>query len=80
MTLRSRATQAVNLRGYVTAFDEHTGLGVVTGADDGVEYRFHCVEIADGTRTIDVGTEVEFDMLRKLGRVESNLIRPAPAT
>ncbi len=65
------------INGRVSSFDEVAGLGVVTGID-GTEYPFHCVEIADGTRTIEVGTDVEFDDLRKLGRVEACRIRPAP--
>ena len=65
------------ITGTVSAFDAAAGLGVVTGVD-GTEYPFHCVEIADGTRVIDVGAEVEFDVLRKLGRVESSRLRPAP--
>jgi cold shock CspA family protein len=56
--------------GTVTEFDDAAGLGVVT-ADDGTEYPFHCVEIADGTRTIAVGTAVEFELLAKLGRHEA---------
>lgn len=46
-------------RGTVTAFDEAAGLGTVT-ADDGTDYAFQCTQIADGTRTIDVGTPVTF--------------------
>jgi CspA family cold shock protein len=62
--------------GRVSAFDEPAGLGVITAAG-GARYPFHCVEIADGTRTIEVGIEVEFEPLRKLGRVEAAAIRPA---
>ena len=61
--------------GRVTDFDEHVGLGHVAD-EDGTEYLFHCVEIADGTRTIEVGTAVEFDLLRKFGRDEAGAIRP----
>ncbi len=61
--------------GRVTDFDEHVGLGHVT-ADDGSEHLFHCVEIADGTRTIPVGADVTFDLLRKFGRDEARDIRP----
>ncbi len=43
----------------VTAFDEGAGLGTVT-TDDGTAYAFHCTQIADGTRTIAVGTAVTF--------------------
>ncbi len=65
--------------GTVTAFDDAAGLGVITTAE-GTQYPFHCVEIADGTRTIDVDADVEFGVLRKLGRVEAGRIRPAPPT
>ena len=65
------------LRGTVTAFDEHVGLGTVT-ADDGADYLFHCVEIADGARRIDVGARVEFDRAAgQLGVWEAVRIRPA---
>lgn len=58
------------MTGRVTEFDEHVGLGVVTG-DDGVSYPFHCVEIVDGTRTIAVGSAVVFRPHPKLGRLEA---------
>ena len=62
--------------GRVNDFDEHVGLGHVI-ADDGATYLFHCVEIADGTRTIPVGTAVTFDVMRKFGRDEARQLRPA---
>jgi cold shock CspA family protein len=62
-------------RGIVATFDEQSGIGVVT-TQDGVEHPFHCIEIADGSRTIDVGTEVSFDLLAKFGRWEAANIRP----
>ena len=65
--------------GAVIDFDEHVGLGHVT-ADDGAEHLFHCVEIADGTRTIAVGTAVTFELLPKFGRYEAARLRPAPVT
>ncbi len=61
------------MRGTVTEFDEYVGLGVVTAAD-GAEYPFHCVEIADGSRTIELGTVVTFERLAKLGRFEASRI------
>ena len=61
--------------GRVTDFDEHVGLGHVT-AEDGSEHLFHCVEIADGSRTIAVGTAVTFELLPKFGRDEARAIRP----
>ena len=62
-------------RGTVTAFDEYVGLGVATG-EDGIDYPFHCVEIADGSRTIEVGADVTFTPMAKLGRVEAFQVRP----
>jgi CspA family cold shock protein len=62
-------------RGIVREFDETTGLGVIDGTD-GVAYPFHCIEIADGTRTIGSGVEVSFDRLAKLGRWEAAAVRP----
>ena len=58
--------------GIVTDFDREVGLGVIEA--DGVRYPFHCIEIADGTRDIAVGTEVSFDLLCKLGRYEAAAI------
>lgn len=45
------------LRGTVVDFDEMRGWGAVRG-DDGVERFFHCTAVADGSRTIAVGTPV----------------------
>ena len=61
-------------RGVVIAFDEAAGLGAISGVDD-AEYPFHCIEIADGSRTIDTGTAVSFDLLAKFGRWEAANIR-----
>ena len=49
-------------RGTVTAFDEHRGLGEIT-SDDGRVYPFHCTVIADGSRTIAVGSLVDFEVV-----------------
>lgn len=57
--------------GSVTAFDDRRGLGTVTD-DSGTTHPFHCTGIADGTRTIDVGAEVRFDVIAgRLGRWEA---------
>jgi cold shock CspA family protein len=64
--------------GTVIAFDEHVGLGEVK-SDEGDVYLFHCVEIADGSRRIEVGARVDFDLMSKLGRLEAAQLRPAPA-
>jgi cold shock CspA family protein len=46
-------------RGWVDNFDKEVGLGEVRGQDTRL-YRFHCTEIADGTRDIAVGANVCF--------------------
>ncbi|HKY16450.1 MAG TPA: cold shock domain-containing protein [Microthrixaceae bacterium] len=64
------------LEGSVTSFDDPRGLGVVT-ARDGDDYPFHCTAIADGTRTIDVGIEVRFEIeAGPMGRWEARRISP----
>jgi len=62
--------------GRVTAFDPSRGLGTISGVD-GHGWPFHCVEILDGTRSIEVGVAVEFEPLAKFGRLEASRIRPA---
>ncbi len=47
--------------GTVQSFDAHAGLGTVAEGD-GSSYTFHCTAISDGSRTIDEGTRVEFDL------------------
>ena len=63
--------------GRVSAFDERGGVGEIS-ADDSTVYPFHCTEIADGTRTIDVGASVDFEVVAgRLGRWEAADIKPA---
>ena len=59
------------MRGTVTTFDKVVGLGEIT-RDDGWVVPFHCIVIADGSRDIPIGTEVEFDLMGKLGRYEAD--------
>ena len=67
------------MTGKVSAFDEHRGLGEIT-ADDATVYPFHCTAIADGTRTIGVGTRVEFEIVPgPLGHWEAAAIRASRA-
>ena len=62
--------------GTVTAFDDPAGVGTVT-ADDGSEHFFHCTAIADGSRTVEVGTRVRFTVVPgRLGRWEAAALRP----
>jgi cold shock CspA family protein len=64
------------MRGTVTAFDAHVGLGDIT-MTDGTVVIFHCAEIADGSRKINIGSEVECDIVMKFSRAEASAIRPA---
>jgi cold shock CspA family protein len=63
--------------GRVVAFDEHKGYGTVSADEDDRELFFHCTQIADGSRTIAVGTEVAFEVVAgHLGRWEATQITP----
>ena len=63
--------------GRVTAFDAARGWGTVT-ADDGTEFGFHCVAVADGSRRVAVGTVVRFSVRPGHGgRWEADRIVPA---
>ena len=62
-------------RGTVTGFDESAGLGTIV-TDDGTDLPFHCIVIADGSRTIEVGATVTYSLIAKLGRYEAADIRP----
>ena len=64
-------------RGTVVDFDEHRGTGTVR-ADDGSEHLFHCTQIADGSRTIAVGTAVDYVIAPgHLGRWEATGLTPS---
>ncbi|MEO1058461.1 MAG: hypothetical protein AAFY28_16255 [Actinomycetota bacterium] len=72
MTERSHAGR--HRGGIVATFDEIVGLGTVVD-DTGASYPFHCIEIVDGTRSIAVGTRVEFSTRPRIGRHEAVAIR-----
>ena len=59
--------------GKVLSFDAPRGLGVVVD-DEGVEFPFHCNAITDGTREIEPGTRVRFQVTPGLGRWEAAAI------
>ena len=64
------------MRGTVTTFNKVVGLGEIT-RDDGWVVPFHCIVIADGSRDISIGAEVEFDLMCKLGRYEADHVAAA---
>ncbi len=59
--------------GRVDQFDDATGLGYVTDPQ-GTRYRFHCVSIADGTRTIQAGAPVSFVVVPRFGEYEATAV------
>lgn len=59
--------------GVVTGFDAGVGLGTIR-SDDGTSYRFHGIELLDGSRAVDVGQRVVFAELARLGHVEAGRI------
>lgn len=62
--------------GTVVAFDADQGWGTVR-ATDGTELFFHCTRIADGTRTIEIGVPVTYDVVAgHRGRYEAADLRP----
>lgn len=61
------------MRGTIAAF-EADGWGVIHGAD-GFEHPFHCTAIADGSRSIEVGLDVRFDLVPgRQGRWEATAV------
>jgi len=59
------------VKGTIAAFDEQAGFGTVRAAD-GRELFFHCTQLTNGTRTIEVGTRVRFEIVpAPLGRWEA---------
>ena len=62
--------------GEVMAFDAAAGYGSVR-TDEGGEFFFHCTAIADGTRSIDVGAKVAFEVVPgRRGRWEAAALEP----
>jgi cold shock CspA family protein len=66
------------VHGRVATFDEPEGYGTVAADDPAGQWFFHCTAIADGTRSIEVGAEVVFEVVAgHLGRFEATDLRPA---
>ncbi|MDA8317845.1 MAG: cold shock domain-containing protein [Actinomycetota bacterium] len=58
--------------GMVSAFDEARGLGTVADEASATTWPFHCTQIADGTRSVEVHRRVAFDVVAgHLGRMEA---------
>lgn len=66
--------------GVVATWDEHGGYGSVRDDDTGAEHFFHCTAITDGSRTIEVGAAVTYDVVAgRLGRWEAEKIEKRPS-
>jgi len=63
------------MEGTVVEFSDASGLGVVQSTG-GSRHPFHCTQIADGSRTIAVGTRVQFSIIPRLGRYEAVAVTP----
>lgn len=49
-------------RGRVAEYDDHKGYGWIDDTS-GQRFFFHCTAISDGSRTIEVGAGVTFDVV-----------------
>ena len=68
----------VTVKGTVAEFDGQRGIGTVAPDDGGGPFPFHCTAIADGSRTIDPGARVEFEVVAgHLGRWEAVALHPS---
>ena len=62
----------------MSAFDGEVGLGEVEEEGSGTTFPFHCTQIAGGSRQIEVGAAVTFDVVAgRLGRWEAGAVTPA---
>ncbi len=63
--------------GKVSGFDADAGLGTVRRDTDGTEHAFHCTAIADGSRQIDSGVVVTYELVAgHAGKWEATDLRP----
>ena len=66
--------------GTVASWDEAGGYGTVRVDESGAEHFFHCTAITDGSRTIDVGMRVTFEVVPgRLGRWEAENVVKTPS-
>jgi cold shock protein len=66
------------LRGRVAEYDDHKGYGYLD-VEGGGRLFFHCTAIADGSRTIPEGVDVEYEAVTDpRGKPEAAAVRPLP--
>ena len=71
-----RSPEEALMDGVVATFDEPRGLGTIDGP--AASYPFHCTALLDGTRTVEVGTRVRFEVRAAgMGRWEATRIEKA---
>lgn len=59
--------------GIVADFEERRGLGTIQA--EGASYPFHCTALLDGTRTVEPGARVSFEVRAAgMGRWEATRI------
>ena len=67
------------VRGRVAEYDDHKGFGYIETAAGELLF-FHCTAIADGTRTIPAGVDVEYEpVLDPRGKPEAAAVRALPS-
>lgn len=82
MTAPAGRRSGAALTGRVATFDKPAGYGTVTvddsdGSGEAGEWFFHCTAIADGSRSVEIGTRVHFRLAPgHLGRMEGRELRP----
>jgi CspA family cold shock protein len=60
------------MNGVVASFNSHRGLGYISVGEE--QYLFHCAEIVDGTREIEIGAQVTFVVAQRFGNLEASEI------
>lgn len=60
------------MNGVVASFNSHRGLGYIAVGNE--KYLFHCAEIVDLTREIEVGAQVSFVKILRFGKLEASEI------
>ena len=60
------------MNGVVASFNSHRGLGYIVVGE--TQYLFHCAEIVDLTREIEVGARVSFVVAHRFGNLEASEI------
>ena len=58
------------MNGVVESFNSHRGLGYIAAGDK--QYLFHCAEIVDLTREIEVGAQVSYVEVLRFGNLEAS--------